>query len=396
MKSRQTLDIEHNRSLQKLAKVRDDAHELKTAIDSLNRKLVDLESRPPQQLSDSEYERIKQGRHHLKKMTQMFQKLQHNGDEANYFMITGDILFKYYDMIDNIGAGTNDPNNTKATLTQGGAVTSQGNPRATHSDQNRSVISYFNTDISPCNQTRVVEDRASLFDSYIQRISNDVTTTAVADVCSHCGSDHRTIQPQDGYVYCNKCNTMEYIIIDHEKPTFKDPPKDVTHFAYKRINHLNEWLNQVQGKESTEIPEDVFDKILLELKKQKVENMAMLTRKNVKEILKKLKINKYYEHIPHIINRLNGIPMPQLPAYLEDRVRQMFCQIQVPFLKHAPPNRKNFLSYSYCLNKMMQLLEEDQYLDSFPLLKSREKLHQQDVIWQKICCDLGWDFIPSL
>jgi hypothetical protein len=253
--------------------------------------------------------------------------------------------------------------------------------------------------------TRIVDDRASLFEDYMQSISlrrltlgssGATSVVSISDLCKHCGGDHRTIQPQEGYVYCNKCNTIEYVIMDHEKPAYKDPPKEVTHFAYKRINHLNEWLNQVQGKETTDIPEDIYDRILLEVKKQKISNMAKLTRRNVKDILKKLKINKYYEHIPHIINRLNGIPMPQLPPALEDRVRQMFCQIQVPFLKHAPANRKNFLSYSYCLNKMMQLLEEDQYLDSFPLLKSREKLHQQDVIWQKICQELGWDFIPSL
>lgn len=205
-----------------------------------------------------------------------------------------------------------------------------------------------------------------------------------------------TAHPQEGYLYCTTCYTMEYIIVDHDRPAFKDPPKDASYFAYKRINHLNEWLNQVQGKETTEIPADVYDSILLEIKKQKLKNMAVITKKNVKDILKKLKINKYYEHIPHIINRLNGMPTPQLPAELEERIRQMFCQIQLPFLKHAPPTRKNFLSYSYCLNKMMQLLEKDQYLEYFPLLKSREKLHQQDVIWQKICGELGWDFIPSL
>ena len=111
----------------------------------------------------------------------------------------------------------------------------------------------------------------------------------------------------------------------------------------------------MQGKETTEISEDVYDSILLEIKKQKLTNMATLTRKKVKDILKKL---------------------------------------QVPFLKHASPQCKSFLSYSYCLNKMVQLLEKD--LDSFPLLKSREKLHQRDVIWQKICAEIGWDFIPSL
>ena len=263
------------------------------------------------------------------------------------------------------------------------------------------------------------DDRATLFDRYLQSIDGDgpvcytssspchdgassdannvnPVSSFARSACEYCGSHDRAVQLQEGYVFCNMCRTVEYIIVDHEKPSYKDPPKEVAYFAYKRINHFNEWLNQVQGKETTEISEDVYDSILLEIKKQKLSNMAMLTRRKVKEILKKLRINKYYEHIPHIINRLNGMPSPHFPADLEDRLRYMFCQIQVPFLKHAPPARKNFLSYSYCLNKMMQLLEKDQYLDSFPLLKSREKLHQQDVIWQKICEEIGWDFIPSL
>ena len=32
----------------------------------------------------------------------------------------------------------------------------------------------------------------------------------------------------------------------------------------------------------------------------------------------------------------------------------------------------------------------------FPLLKSREKLQQQDFIWKKICNDLEWEYIPSI
>ena len=57
---------------------------------------------------------------------------------------------------------------------------------------------------------------------------------------------------------------------------------------------------------------------------------------------------------------------------------------------------KNFLSYSYVLHKFCELLEFDNLLEYFPLLKSREKLHQQDLIWEKICKDLNWEFIPSL
>lgn len=217
-----------------------------------------------------------------------------------------------------------------------------------------------------------------------------------ADVCAHCGQGNLTAMLQEGYVYCRHCHTVDYILVDHDKPSYRDPPKETVYFAYKRINHFNEWLDQVQGKETTDIPDEVYDSILLEIKKQKLTNMAKLTKKRVKEILKKLKFNKYYEHCPHIITRINGMPSLYLPTELEDRLRHMFCQIQVPFYKHSPPKRRNFLSYSYVLHKFMQLLDKDQYLDSFQLLKSREKLHQQDQIWQKICAEISWDFIPSL
>jgi len=155
-------------------------------------------------------------------------------------------------------------------------------------------------------------------------------------------------------------------------------------------------LNQIQAKETTEIPEEVYDKILLEIKKQRITNMAELTHEKIKEILKRLRINKFYEHTSHIINKLSGMPMPHLSPELEEKLRTMFKQIQTPFLKWAPPNRKNFLSYSFVLHKFIQLLEKDEYLPSFPLLKSREKLLAQDRIWERICEELGWQFIPSL
>ena len=75
----------------------------------------------------------------------------------------------------------------------------------------------------------------------------------------------------------------------------------------------------------------------------------------------------------------------------------MFKKTLVPFRKYCPPNkRKNYLSYNYVMYKFFQLLELDEYLHHFQLLKSRTKLHQQDQIWKNICNDLGWEYIPSL
>ena len=65
-------------------------------------------------------------------------------------------------------------------------------------------------------------------------------------------------------------------------------------------------------------------------------------------------------------------------------------------MKYGPPERQNFLSYTYVLHKFCELLELDDLLRCFPLLKSREKLQEQDAIWEKICNDLGWCFYKSI
>ena len=200
----------------------------------------------------------------------------------------------------------------------------------------------------------------------------------------------------EGVIICKKCGKVEDILINSDKPSYKDPPKELSYFAYKRINHFNEWLAQFQAKESTDIPQEVFDQILVEIKKERINNMAKITKLKLRNILKKLKLNKYYEHVPHIINRLNGIPAPVMDRNTEEKLRMMFKEIQGPFMKHCPKNRKNFLSYSYVLHKFVQLLELDEFLPCFTLLKSREKLHQQDMIWQKICKELKWERIKSL
>ena len=165
---------------------------------------------------------------------------------------------------------------------------------------------------------------------------------------------------------------------------------------YKRSNHLNEWLSQFQGKESVDVPDDIYNKILAELHKNRMYDLKKLSIIDMKKILKKLGLQQYYEHITYILSKLSGVPPPTISRETEEKIRLMFRQIQIPFEKYRPKDRTNFLSYSYVLHKFFQLLELDDFVKFFPLLKSREKLKQQDRIWKKICGDLGWDYIPSV
>lgn len=55
---------------------------------------------------------------------------------------------------------------------------------------------------------------------------------------------------------------------------------------------------------------------------------------------------------------LNGVPAPRLSHELEEKLKAMFAEIQEPFEKNCPANRKNFLSYGYTLYKFCELLGE--------------------------------------
>jgi hypothetical protein len=155
-------------------------------------------------------------------------------------------------------------------------------------------------------------------------------------------------------------------------------------------------LNQFQAKESTDIPDKIYEDIRQELKKMKITKINNVTIRRIKTILKKLKYSEYYEHTVYIVSRLTERPPPSLSRETEEKIKFMFKQIQEPFMRHCPSTRINFLSYSYVLHKIFRILNLNEYLHYFELLKSREKLRIQEAIWEKICIDLKWPFYSSM
>lgn len=245
-----------------------------------------------------------------------------------------------------------------------------------------------------------IMNKDDIYDRYMKIVDKNYininnSKVEVFDVCTICKTEMH-LNNNSGLLICPKCGSIENIIVDSDKPSFKEPPKEMTSFCYKRINHLNEFLAQFQAKETTDIHEDVYNEILIEIKKERITNMALITPDKMRALLKKIKKNDYYEHIPYIINQLNGLPAPVIAPEIEEIIRGMFKAIQLPFEKYCPHRRKNFLSYNYVMYKFFELLELDEYLNCFQLLKSRTKLHQQDLIWKNICNDLNWQYIKSL
>jgi hypothetical protein len=296
-------------------------------------------------------------------------------DEIEYYENTSSILFNYYEMLEKQSLISSNKYRTK------------------------SILESFNLSTPPeQNEIDKIIEKSDLVDQYLS-ITNKYHIKKINhennEICCKCNIPLICLQ-HDAIMICSNCGYQELLLVEQNRPILKQNTKDTSHFSYKRINHFREWCNQVQGKESTDIPNDIFEKILNEIKKEKIMDTKKITYSKMREILKRLRINKYYEHINYIINRINGIPTPQFSTELEEKLCSMFRDIQGPFLKHCPKDRKNFLSYSYVLYKFFQILGLNEYLKFFPLLKSREKLYVQDQIWKKICEELNYKVIPSL
>ena len=266
----------------------------------------------------------------------------------------------------------------------------------TTSDSKSGILSYFDkkskTDENEVTNKNIMNEYLSNIDDHIL---NEKYKDIKNDICDIC-QEQMLMSDLSSEIFCSSCGAAKKIMIITDKVSYSDPQSEITYYTYKRINHFNEWLAQFQAKERTDLPSEIYKKIIDEIKKKPHVSAPDLKYNDIREILKKLQYNKYYEHIPHILSIVTGKRAPILDRKNEEILRSLFKEIQIPFVNNCPPQRKNFLSYSYVLHKFCELLEYDNLLEYFTLLKSREKLHQQDVIWEKICKDLNWEFIPSL
>lgn len=393
--ARTTLDAIHQKKVHTLL-------EDQKQLEQHKQQLVRLRQTIEGNSSDMEKWRLERDAEQLEKKIQSIT----NGSELmDYFLRTGDILSQYYDVQDQIQqGGTTSYRSNKAKPGSILALLEEVAEEEKLTQCTSSSLSLSSSSNTPSSAVPSLEQRGlhrnQLLNEYLQledpsmvRSSNDIYDDPWT-ICSKCNNE-MIMCLNEANLTCSKCGYQEFILVDSDKPSYKDPPREVSYYAYKKINHFNEWLAQFQAKESTEIPQEIYDEILIQLKKERITSMSTLKPTKLREILRKMKCSKYYEHIPHIINRLNGQNAPFMSREDEEKLRHMFREIQPSFKKHCPKGRRNFLSYGYVLYKFCELLEMDEYLACFPLLKNRDKLYLQDKTWELICKDMGWQYVRT-
>jgi len=298
--------------------------------------------------------------------------------KKEYFLDNSNYIFEYFENKKNISSAANNNNN--------------------NNNKNTLVNNFFKIKDNAKDDSDN-EARNNIVHKYLYNVNKDEFLNMNAyvkstDVCQYCSKGEMIPMEDEGIMVCNLCAKMVTYLLENDKPSYKEPPNEVSFYAYKRINHFKEILAQFQGKETTQIPPEVIDNIKLQIKKERI-GLDEITNSKTKEILKKLGYNKYYEHIQFIKDKL-GIKPPVMSQELEGTMCNLFMELQAPYSKFCPGDRVNFLNYYYTAYKLCELLGEAQYLEFFPMLKDRDKRIEQDNIWKKICEELDWSFIPTI
>lgn len=262
------------------------------------------------------------------------------------------------------------------------------NPRI---DELRLLIA--NSDVwTPINHLELelfeLENIRETFDSPVIDVNADHFKSSN---CKHCLGN---LFIYEGALSCEDCGLVETITYDESNPGWSETHCFNIKYRYERIKHFKEQLLNFSGDETKTIPIKLLNKIRAELAEE--------TEEGIMKVLKKYKHIKYYPNIKLISRIILKIQPDRMSKDLQTELVSMFEEIQKPYDKYKGSKRKNFFSYRWILFKFLELIEltnpslSVNHKSKFSLMKKKTINIAYDIIWEKICLELDWEFIPSV
>ena len=211
----QTLDYFHNKKLDEFDNEKKNIEKYKKLINNYTKELNLLNKINSKKLNDEQFEKRFDLIDKINNLKDKIKTIQNNDTEYNYFLNVGDLLYEYYDKDD-----------TKDKITES------------------SIIDFFNKNSNSNNDNSSFTSlKAELLDNYLSTLDNKYKKSQhdeMTEFCSECKTQLK-LNYMEGINVCENCGEQFFILIDSDKPNYKEPTNESTYFAYKRINHYNEF-----------------------------------------------------------------------------------------------------------------------------------------------------------
>jgi hypothetical protein len=124
---------------------------------------------------------------------------------------------------------------------------------------------YTSMKISDFVKEEAIFKKKNILDEYLQKIDPNYVSRIKVDLnifkCPDCKTE-MTVYHSDGIQICETCGYQQNVLIESDKPSFKDPPIEVCYFSYRRINHYNELTKTIIHLVSTIYENNIWKNIL--------------------------------------------------------------------------------------------------------------------------------------
>ncbi len=293
-----TLDETHKKIMNDFEKKRSTLPSKKKKLETLQNQLAKLDNSNPSEYSLDDIKRKADLKTEIGDLQEQIYDIENDISELEYYSKTGNIIMDYYDIIemndhdlyqqypelkeqkeenDNTKElGKLDKLNMMSQTTQKKKKIAKKRKRGNKPVATSSIIDFMNaekkpesiveseveteqeteqtTEVSEKEPTQLVQqppqqdsiNKAKLMDQYMMLIDSDYligkNNAILIKRCAGCDMDKTLIHAEGIYV-CQMCGEAEPVIIDSEKPNYKESvPDNKPSLPYRKSNHLNEWL----------------------------------------------------------------------------------------------------------------------------------------------------------
>jgi hypothetical protein len=223
------------------------------------------------------------------------------------------------------------------------------------------------------------------------------------DICE-C-KNNMIIDSQLSVMVCEKCgmiNEMTGTVFEDDQFYYQEGQRS-KHGTYDPSKHCKFWVERIQARENTEIPNDIIAMIKLYIKRDKIQNKNHITCTLIRKYLRQSHNSKYNEHVPLIRKLITGLLPPQLTEYELQLINLYFDKVIFIFENIKPENKTNCPYHPYFIYKIIeQIIKKDSdrirklQILSCIHLQSRETLICNDTLWKEICKKIKeFEYIPT-
>jgi hypothetical protein len=284
-----TIDAKHNEMINYFKNLQDSTPVLKEELKKL---IAEYNNKDPSKKNDIEYILYRDGlKDKINEIKNKINSISNNEELNKYYLDVGILLHSYYENIEKSKSIKNNSENFEENLLNYDQLSEDDeyideeynedyDEVKPKKENYKSVLNFFNNreenkeleDNDSENQSNndsndnqkndglytsmKISDfvkkestfkKKDALDEYLQKIDPKYVSRIKIDTnickCSNCNIE-MTLYPSDGIQICENCGNQENILIESDKPSFKDPPLEVCYFSYKRINHYNEYIGQ--------------------------------------------------------------------------------------------------------------------------------------------------------